>query len=109
MGHDLVEEDQHAHGRHQRRERALQGDEAEAGEVDEIAEGARAECGDQEHRRNRQPFQVLPRDQADAGARDRRRGEGEIELVHHAEDEREADADQRVGRADENAVDDRLD
>ncbi len=47
-------------------------------------------------------------EQARIGRADRGRRIGQVDLVHHAEDQREPDAEQRIGRAEQHAVNDRL-
>ena len=49
MHHDLVDQQQHAHGRHQRRERIRKRDEMEAGEVHQPADNPAGEKRAEEH------------------------------------------------------------
>jgi hypothetical protein len=103
---DLVDQDQHADGADKRCQRAVEWHEAEIEHVDGIADDpARqhaghkdADCRHRHHGRDR-PARI--------GSGDRGRGVGQIDLVHDAEDHREADADDGVGRAEQHPVGDR--
>jgi hypothetical protein len=102
--HDhLVDEQQHADRRHERRQRVAQGRVAEAADIDEKAEGRRAQRRDQEDE-DRRRAQAEKGRHADVGAPDGGGAIGQIELVHHPEDQREPDADQGIGRAEQDTV-----
>ena len=77
---------------------------------DEIDAGADDAAGDrrQQEHHDRRRLDAGEDQQARIGGADRGGGVGQVDLVHHAEDQREADAEQRVGRAEQHAVGDRL-
>ena len=94
--HDLVDEEQHPHRGHQRRQRARERYEAETEQVDVVAENAGRDCRNEKHHRRGRGNQREDRD-ARIGSGNRGGGVAHVELVHHAEDQREADPDHRVG------------
>ena len=104
---DLVDQKQQADRRHQRRERIGERDELEPDEIDQRADAA-ARDGRKDEHDDRGRLEAGEHEQARIGGADRSRRIGQVDLVHDAEDQREADAEQRVGCAEQHAVDDRL-
>jgi hypothetical protein len=104
---DLVDQQQEPDCRHQRRQRIGERDEAKADQMDQPADDAAAPRREKEHDRRRSRHAGQD-EQAGIGRAHRGGCIGEVDLVHHAEHEREAYSEQRIGRAEQNAVGDRL-
>ena len=107
VDHDLVDQDQHADRRHQRSQGARERNEAEIGEVDQECDRTRRNGGDEEGDQGWQRH-IGGHGDADVGAGDGSRAIGQVDLVHHAENEGEANADERVDGTEQQAVGDRL-
>ena len=104
---DLVDQQQQTDGRHQGGKRIGERNEPEADEIDEAADQP-AGGGRQQEYENRGRLDDGEDQQAGICGPDGGRGIGEIDLVHHAENEREADTQQRIGGAKQYAVGGRL-
>ena len=107
MHDDLVDQEQGADGGHEGGEGVGLGDKAEADEIDDKTDGAARNAGEEEDENCRR-LDAREDEQTGIGGADGRCGVRQIDLVHDAEDHREADADERVGGAIQHAVDDRL-
>ena len=92
---------------HQGGEVVVDRDEPEADHVHDEADEPRGEGRDQEHQRGRSADEG-ERGQTHVRPGQRRRGVGHVELAHGAEDQCEADPDQRIGGAEQQAVADGL-
>ena len=104
---DLVDEEQRPDRGHQGGEVVVDRDEPEAGHVHDEADEPGGERRDQEDQQGRRADEG-ERGQTHVRSGQGRRGVGHVELAHGAEDQREADPDQRIGRAEQQAVADDL-
>ena len=99
----LVDEEQRAYRGHQRRQWIVYGYKTEAYDVEDVADRPRSKGGNQKYNDCRR-IDKAKHGKPDIGASDRGRGISHVELVHGAEDQGEADADQRIGGAEQQAV-----